>query len=620
METLRQKLFASETGQVVSLVGLGGVGKTQVALQVAHWTKENKPDHSVFWVPAVNSASFDQGYTEISKKLAIRKTLDDEGLREFVRRCLSSKETGRWLLVVDNADNIEALFGSSENPDRIHQYLPETGDGTIMLTTRSRDVALAVGGEMVKLLEMNEEEAKSLLTKSLTNKNLIDDEKGVATLLEQLTYLLLALAQAAVYLNRNRISIAKYVELLTGTEQDIISLMSREFHDSTRYNGSLNAVATTWLVSFHQIQKSNSAATKLLLFLSCIEPKAIPQSMLPPLPSEEAMVYAIGTLDGYAFLVRRGNTEIFDMHSLVHLAMRIWVERDAMTAQAQREAIQHIANIFPLGLYENRDQWRAYLPHAIRLLQGNEAVTIAERYTLYYKVGLCFFTEGRTTEALRCLEECYHWQQAHLPSNHPDKVRSQRDLAAVYRRNGQSKKAISLLEEVVEIELPLAKDHPDRLTSLHALAELYHDNGQIKKAISLLEEVVEIEEHTLAKDHPDRLTSLHTLAISYRDDGQIKKAISLLEEVVEIREHTLAKDHPHRLGSEHELARILWELGQKVDAVQLMEHVVEVRKNVLDQDHPDRQASEEWLKFFHDEISHDEEPAFDEADEVLLAQ
>jgi len=132
--------------------------------------------------------------------------------------------------------------------------------------------------------------------------------------------------------------------------------------------------------------------------------------------------------------------------------------------------------------------------------------------------------------------------------------------------------------------------------------------------------VVEIEEHTLAKDHPDRLTSLHTLAISYRDDGQIKKAISLLEEVVEIREHTLAKDHPHRLGSEHELARILWELGQKVDAVQLMEHVVEVRKNVLDQDHPDRQASEEWLKFFHDEISHDEEPAFDEADEVLLAQ
>jgi len=339
-----------------------------------------------------------------------------------------------------------------------------------MLTTRSRDVALAVGGEMVKLLEMNEEEAKSLLTKSLTNKNLIDDEKGVATLLEQLTYLLLALAQAAVYLNRNRISIAKYVELLTGTEQDIISLMSREFHDSTRYNGSLNAVATTWLVSFHQIQKSNSAATKLLLFLSCIEPKAIPQSMLPPLPSEEAMVYAIGTLDGYAFLVRRGNTEIFDMHSLVHLAMRIWVERDAMTAQAQREAIQHIANIFPLGLYENRDQWRAYLPHAIRLLQGNEAVTIAERYTLYYKVGLCFFTEGRTTEALRCLEECYHWQQAHLPSNHPDKVRSQRDLAAVYRRNGQSKKAISLLEEVVEIELPLAKDHPDRLTSLYSLA------------------------------------------------------------------------------------------------------------------------------------------------------
>ena len=76
------------------------------------------------------------------------------------------------------------------------------------------------------------------------------------------------------------------------------SLLSREFHDSTRYNSSPNAVATTWLVSFDQIRKSDPAAAHLLSFISQIEAKAIPQSILPGLESEEQMVNAVGTLCG----------------------------------------------------------------------------------------------------------------------------------------------------------------------------------------------------------------------------------------------------------------------------------------------------------------------------------
>jgi len=79
------------------------------------------------------------------------------------------------------------------------------------------------------------------------------------------------------------------------------------------------------------------------------------------------MVYAIGTLDGYAFLARRGDTAMFDMHSLVHLATRIWTGRNALAEQAEREATRHVATIFPSDDYRNRDQWRAYLPHSLRL-------------------------------------------------------------------------------------------------------------------------------------------------------------------------------------------------------------------------------------------------------------
>lgn len=574
---------------MVTLIGLGGVGKTQVALKLAHWTQENKPDHSVFWVPAVNGASFDQAYAEISKKLDIRKNSEDEGLRESVRRCLSSKESGKWLLVVDNADDIEILFGSSESTDVIHQYLPGSDHGVILLTTRSRDVALAVGGEVVELPEMNVEEAKSLMTNSLLDKTLLNDEKGVATLLEQLTYLPLAITQAGAYLNRNRVSIAKYVELLTGTEQDVVGLMSREFHDSTRYKGSANAVATTWLVSFRQIQNLDHTATKLLLFLSCIEPKAIPQSMLPPLPSEEATVYAIGTLRGYAFLVRRGDMHIYDMHSLVHWATRIWVKRDALTAQAQEKAIQHVETIFPSSQdYANRDRWRAYLPHTLRLLRG-ETFSMEVKCNLYYRVGKCMQQDGRIKEAVGCFEECYHWRQDHLPSNDPAKVDSQRALAVAYQFDGKIQKALSLLEEVVKIEQPLAKDHPDRVATLHTLGVVYHDNGQVKKAVALLETVAEINQR-LAKDHQHRLASLHSLARAYEENGQIKKAIPLLEEVVKI-EQPQAKDHPDRLNSLHALAVAYQVDGQNKRAVSLLKEVVKIREQTLATDHPDRLVS-----------------------------
>ncbi|KAL6240627.1 hypothetical protein RBB50_012454 [Rhinocladiella similis] len=527
VDGLCEQLFTSDGVQTVTLVGLGGVGKTQVALQVAYWTEKEKPDHSVFWVPAINGMSFDQAYAEIFKMLAIRKTSEDEEVRESVRRYLQRKDSGKWLLVLDNADDREVLFGSSENPDGLYQYLPKSDEGVILVTTRTMEVAVAMGGEVVELLEMTPEESKALLTKTVVRKNLMDDEKGVTTLLEQLTYLPLAITQAGAYLSRNGISIAKYVELLHGAEQDVVQLLSREFHDPTRYlltryPGVRNAVATTWLVSFQQIQKTDAAAIELLSFLSCIEAKAVPRSILPPLPSEEEMVYAIGTLEGYAFLVQRGDMGMFDMHRLVHLATRIWVRREGQASQVERAAGRHLATIFPSNNYQNRGQWRLYLPHALRLLQGNETAEMSERYILCRKVGLCLRADGRIKNAVKYLEECYHWRRDNLPLNDVSRLSSQHALAMAYRANGQIKDAVSLLEE-------------------------------IKDAVSLLEEVVKIREQTLEPDHPDRLASQHALAVMLWEVGQRVDALQLMEHVVEERKKMLGEEHPDRKSSEAHL-------------------------------------------------------------------
>jgi hypothetical protein len=399
LSTLTDMLFV-QGSQSVALVGLGGVGKTQVALELAFWTKENKADCSVFWVPALSEATFEQAYTDIARTLGIRRG-DDQDVKESVRQYLSSEAAGRWLLVVDNADDMDVLFGSAAG---IAEDLPTSERGLTLVTTRSRQVAVDVArSDIVELQKMDGGEAADLLQSLVLRKELMNDT-ALTELLNELTNLPLAIVQAAAYLNKNQVSVAKYLSLLRGAEKDTVSLISREFHDSTRYAGSQNAVATTWLVSFEQIRRFDRAAADLLSFILCIQPKAIPQSILPRPETEEEMVHAIGTLCGYAFLTRRGESNSFDMHSLVHAATKVWVKKQKLVEETEIRAIQHLGAIFPSAHSVNCVLWRSYLPHTLCILQRSKECEIEEKYNLFYRAGHCLYVDRRFKEAVSMFE------------------------------------------------------------------------------------------------------------------------------------------------------------------------------------------------------------------------
>ena len=528
LKELEQKLLRNHDCRKLALVGLGGIGKTQVALELAYAVKAHRPEYSIFWVPAVSGESFEQSYRDIATKCSIALNPTEEDLKNSVQRYLRSDLAGKWLLIVDNCDDKEVLFGTPGLSRGVMDYLPESESGLILFTTRHRELAVwLAGSETVELREMDQKEAETFLSKSLTRKEFLNDQRGTLALLNELTFLPLAIAQAAAYLNAMQISIQEYLSLLRTTEQDTVSLLSREFRDDTRYQNSRNAVAATWRISFDQIRRSDPAAADLLCFVSCIGNKAIPRSMLPVVEPEERMVHAIGTLRAYAFVTQLDDSDDYDMHRLVHLATKVWLGKQGTHAEWNARVAVHLADIFPSDDYANRTIWRAYFPHAFQFLENAKTLDIEARYDLCMAVGRCLRFDGRIGEAVGWLSECASWRKGRFSVDHPSRLVSEQVLAMAYEADGQVKKAITLLEHVVTIKGKVLKeDHPDRLASEHALAIAYQADGQVTKAVTLLEQVVAVEEKVLREDHPDRLISQYLLLSLYarQDSDRENKA------------------------------------------------------------------------------------------------
>ncbi|KAI8625843.1 acyl transferase/acyl hydrolase/lysophospholipase [Xylariaceae sp. FL1651] len=639
LQQLRESIFSQGGHQRVAVFGLGGVGKTQAALQIAYEAKDAL-GFLVLWLPAITNANFQQACTEVVKRLAIQAA-NDEDPREVLQNYLDSDKAGKWLLVIDNADEMEIVFGSSDEPGGIHRFFPDNDCGRILFTTRVYDVAARVAGDgAIELKEMGPEEAKVYLAKKVQS-DLVQDDAAVTELLIKLTHLPLAITQAAAFLRRNKVSIREYLELLDRTNVDKVELLSWEFHDRSRYEEAQNAVAITWQTSFNQICRVDTTAADLLKFISRIEPKGIPQSILPMAGSETQLVNAIGTLLGYAFLDRREVDKTYDMHSLVHLATQTWLKKQDDEQRVIDDAVAHLSRVFPTDDWENREVWREYLPHALRGLQEDssklrhstrlgsrvgrclmtdgrhkDAIEIFEhivatketlaidrpsRLALQHALGKAYLENGQIIKAVELLEHIVAIRERKLAENHPSRLASQHVLAIAYSKNGQILEAVELLEHVVALEKTLAENHPNRLASQHALASVYLRNGQILEAVELLEHVVAVKK-TLAVDHPNRLASQHALASAYLKNGQILEAVELLEHVVTI-EKPLAESHPSRLASQHALAMAYLNNGQILKAVELLEHVVAIEKKTLAVDHPSRLASQRLLARAYEEMN-----------------
>ncbi|KAN0070835.1 hypothetical protein V8E54_011000 [Elaphomyces granulatus] len=573
----------------MAITGLGGVGKTQIALELAYRVRDKTPECSIFWIPSTSIEKIEQAYMNIGEYLGLRDVTPAE-MKMRVKTHLSSDEAGSWLLIIDNADDMNIWVTSDGSSPALKTYVPQSKCGFVLFTTRNGQLATRlVGPEVISISQMNEKMATDLLRASLIDRDLVNDHQSTTELLHQLSCLPLAIIQAASYINETEISIGTYLSLLQRQEDETVELLNQDFEDEWRYAETNNAVAITWLVSFHQIQRLNQLAADYLSFMSCIDPRDIPQSLLPPDSSQVKQQSALGLLMAYSFITRQPGDNTVSLHRLVHLATRNWLRNGGMLEQWMVSTGRRLRDVFPSAKHENRILWREYLPHALFILESKEFQNdTLDREHLVQKVARCLYSDGRYHQAGALFEEVFEKKSKRLKNDDEEMLNCMMQMASTYRHQGRWTEAEKLFVQVMETsKTVLGPEHLDTLCSMACLAATYRGQGRLTEAEKLGVQIVKTCKRVLGPEHPHTLCDMNDLASTYRGRGRWTGAEKLRVRVMETSKTVLGPEHPSTLCSMNNLASTYRNQGRWTEAEKLHVQVVVTKKMVLGPEHPD---------------------------------
>lgn len=561
--------------QLTALEGLGGVGKTQVALEVIFRVRDKDKHCSVFWVSAVDATSFEATYRDIGRELKIRAIdNDDADVKTLVKEALSDSRAGNWLLVVDNADD-HALFCDDTNAGDdatipLERYLPWSPKGSILITTRNHMVPVRLDipkSNIVTVEEMTTAEALDLLRMNV-GEELARDMQSTRALLELLANLPLAIKQASAYMAKNSMSTTNYLQIYQGSDQDQMDLLHEDFKDRHRYGNIKNPVATTWLISFAQISAHYPLAADYLKCICFFAEKDIPLSLLPPASKKQALE-AIGMLKAYAFLTEREQPDSYDIHRLVQIAARNWLKAKEEWRPWAVNAFRRVAKAFPFPEHENRDVWITYLPHALSVLQFREAIVDNEEAEAMYR------------KALGLREKA-------LGPSHFGTLVSLNNLAVVLVSQGKYDEAEAMHRKALELgEKTLGRSHLKTLLSLNSLAVVLVSQEKYDEAEAMHREALQRSEKVLGRDHSSTLISLSGLAVVLESQGKYDEAEAMQREVLKLVEKVLGYNHPSIFVYMNNLAAVLDNQGKYDEAEGIYREVWKLREKAIGCDHPD---------------------------------
>jgi tetratricopeptide (TPR) repeat protein/transcriptional regulator with XRE-family HTH domain len=619
---LHETLNARGTGSIIhntAITGLGGIGKTQCAVEYAY--RYGSEYRAVLWVQADSQKSLVSDFVKLAGLLNLPEKYEADHTQVMDAVKLWLQTHSHWLLILDNADDLEMVY----------EFLPMLGEGHILLTTRSQATGPSIKG--IELVKMGREEGTLFL---LRRAKLVDEAATLAdTLLndrleaETISHLLdglpLALDQAAAYIEENRCSLSDYLNLywLRGA-----SLLKRRGTFGKR--DYPNSVATTWSLSFERIQQSGTPAADLLRLCAFLHPDAIPEAMLTagsaelspalqPIGEDPLLLNdAISELRKYSLIRRNPKTKTLTIHRLMQTILKDIMDKETQLAWAER-AVHMTERAFPNPkVAETWSLCQLYLPHAQICSELVECweMTFPAAARLLRSTGVYLYERGQYLEAEQLLLRTLAMRERTLEGNHADVAESLTDLGILYYIQSKFDQAESLLQRALSIsEQAPDLDQVKRAESLTGLAWVYKTQGKFELAEPLLQRALTIHEQQVNPNPVDVAESLNELGVLYNDQGKFELAEQFYHRALTILEQVPDPQHPFIAGSLNNLAVYYRKQGKFDQAEPLFQQALTLLEQVKGPDHPDVATSLNNLArtyFNQGELEH-AEPLFQRA-------
>ena len=547
--------------------GLGGVGKTTLAIEYAYYFRGLY--EGVCWCPAETRVGLLSSLAGLMLFLgtAAGEEADVEKAAKTALHQLA-EQRGTWLLVYDNVSS----------PEEIADLLPSAG-ARVLITSRFSDW----GGwaEEVALDVLPLQEAVALL-ESRTGRN---DAAGAKMLADALGNLPLALDHAAAFCKRTQMSFSDYAIKAS-------SLVAA----APRGAGYPRSVAATFDLAITQAVAQCPAAEPIMAYLAQCSPERVPMQLVEGAIEDEAQrLQALAALAEVSLVKHdpfEDHTPALTLHRLVQMMARARAEANGSANDAIGRLIVRLEAIYPKKGHSDPHSWSLcaqLTPHLLARRDAccDDALVLAGGPELLDRAGRYFHGRAAHSQAAELLREALAIREKALGPEHPDTATSLNNLADLLRDQGDFAGARPLHERALAIrETALGPEHSATATSLNNLANLLRDQGDLAGARALHERALAIREKALGSEHSDTATSLNNLAVLLKAQGDFARARPLFERALRIYEKALGPEHPATALSLNQLALLLEAHGDFAGAWPLCERALAIREKALGPEHP----------------------------------